>query len=945
MREYDPKDIEPKWQKEWEKNGDYRAEDFSNKPKFYGLMEFPYPSGDGLHTGHVRGYTAMDIVSRKRRMEGYNVLFPIGWDAFGLPTENYAIKTGRQPAEITKENTDNFRKQFKSLGMSFDWSREVNTTDPKYYKWTQWIFLQLLKHDLAYKAKMLINWCPKDKIGLANEEVVDGRCERCGTLVEKREKEQWMLAITKYADRLAKDLDELDFWERIKTQQRNWIGRSEGAEIEFGIKNHESSIRVFTTRPDTIFGATYMVLAPEHELVNELLDKIENRNEVVRYIELAQKKTDIERGAEGREKSGVELKGVSAINPATKEEIPVWIADYVLPHYGTGAIMAVPAHDQRDYEFAKKYGLSIKYVISPFFIDKRDLPRKDLPFVERKAVNCYLYDPKKDQYLFIKWKDIWWNGPVTGGVEKGESLEQAGRREIHEESGYKNVKFIRELGSPIRVDFYHHLKKENRRATFHGLLFELENEDRDEIDPKEFALHDLSWVKASDAPEFIVTGQTFFQRIINQDFVYTGHGKLVNSQEFTEVDSLDAREKIIAKFGEKKVTYKLRDWVFSRQRYWGEPIPVVHCPKCGIVPVPESELPVVLPEVERYEPTDTGESPLAAIDEWVNTKCPKCGGSAKRETDTMPNWAGSSWYFLRYIDPDNDKSLASKDKLQYWMPVDWYNGGMEHTTLHLLYSRFWNKFLFDIGAAPTNEPYQKRTSHGLVLAEGGEKMSKSKGNVINPDSIVERFGGDTLRLYEMFMGPFDQAIAWSESALVGPRRFLERVWKLQNKVDKGNTFGADSQGVALVNRTIKKVSEDIETLGFNTAVSSLMIYANALEKHGKVTQEEYETLLKLLAPFAPHITEELWHELGHGASIHDEEWPKYDRTLLDEQEVVYAIQVNGKVRSTLRLSSQASEKEAEKKAVSLPEVVKWLDGKDIKKVIVVPKKVVNIVTT
>lgn len=715
MHEYDPKQIEKKWQEEWEKSGIYGASNSSEKPKYYTLVEFPYPSGDGLHVGHVRSYTAMDVVSRKRRMEGANVLYPMGWDAFGLPTENYAIKTGRPPAEITRENTDTFRKQMKSMGFSFDWSREINTTDPKYYKWTQWIFLKLLENGLAYKAQMAINWCPKDKIGLANEEVVDGKCERCGTEVEEKEKEQWMLAITKYADRLEKDLEEVDYPERVKTQQRNWIGKSEGALIKF------DDIEIFTTRPDTIRGATFLVVSGKSD----------------------------------------KFTGKYVTNPSTGEKIPVWEAEYVVADYGTGAIMGVPADDERDMEFAKKH---------------------DLPIVE----------------------------------------------------GYEKAGF----------------------------------ED----------------------------------------------------------------------FGKKVTKYKLRDWVFSRQRYWGEPIPVVHCDKCGVVPVPEKDLPVVLPEVENYQPTDTGESPLSNIEEWVNTTCPKCGGGAKRETDTMPNWAGSSWYFLRYTDHDNDKEFASSKNLKYWTPIDWYNGGMEHTVLHLLYSRFWHKFLYDLKLVPTSEPYKKRTSHGLILAQGGEKMSKSKGNVVNPDVIVKQFGADTLRLYEMFMGPFEQAIAWSEESLVGPRRFLEAVWRMNKKVSDRQPIGN------LKHIAIKKVSEDIEKLAFNTAISTLMIYSNALTVEEHIPKEDYETLLILLAPFAPHMTEELWALLGHKDSIHTQSWPVYDPNKIEESEVTIGVQVDGKVRAGLLVREGESEEEIKARALALPEVAKWLAGKEPKKVIVVPRRIVSIVT-
>ncbi len=960
---YDHSKIEPKWQKLWEKQKFDQAREDPKKKKFYGLIEFPYPSGEGLHVGHIRSNTAMDIITRKRRREGYEVLFPIGWDAFGLPTENYAIKTGIQPAIVTKKNTDTFRRQLKALGFSFDWSREIDTTDPKYYKWTQWIFLQFFKKGLAYKKKMAINWCPKDMIGLANEEVVNGCCERCGTPVEKREKEQWMLAITKYADRLDRDLDEVDFLEKIKIQQRNWIGKSEGAEIGFkfvipaldgsrghaptGIQDHIAnfvllhgftatpdddfhpwlkkklenlgykvqapklpntekpteneqvefvldnvkfdentvllghslgsvvalkvleklnkkiaglvtvggfidtnfkdhdrnfaerfgwdfdfnkiklnvsfirvlhdkndvaitdgqakrlatalgvnviermaneghfcakeepaifeviipSIKVFTTRPDTLFGVTYLVLAPEHQLVKELLPNVQNKKEVEDYISKTKKETDIERADASKEKTGVELKGIKVINPANNEELPVWIADYVLVDYGTGAVMAVPAHDERDKQFAQKYSLPTKEII---LADKKE---------------------------------------------------------------------------------------------------------------------------------------------------------------------------IITEFGKSVTTYKLRDWVFSRQRYWGEPIPVVHCEQCGIVPVPEKDLPVKLPKVKNYQPTQTGESPLASIGKWVNTKCPKCKGKARRETDTMPQWAGSSWYYLRYADSKNSKVFAGKDRLKYWTPVDWYNGGMEHTTLHLLYSRFWHKFLFDLGLVPTKEPYQKRTSHGLILAEGGAKMSKSRDNIVSPDDIVKIVGADSLRLYEMFMGPFDQPIVWNTDNIAGVRRFIERVWKMREKVvqkmdEKIDDFVLINK---IIHKAIKKVSDDIEAMRFNTAISALMITFNELEKFRVVDIEQYGVFLKLLAPFAPHVTEELWASLNHKNSIHTTEWPMYDPVLAIDSQTTIVVQINGKMRGSFTVPIDISKEELENRARTLPESAKWLEGKSIMKIVVVPNKLVNFV--
>ena len=799
MEKYNHKKIEKKWQKRWEIDEPYKAEDFSEKEKSYLLIEFPYPSGDGLHVGHSRPYIGMDVIARKRRAEGKNVLYPIGWDAFGLPTENYALKTGIHPKEVTKKNTDTFRKQIKSLGISFDWSREINTTDPKYYKWTQWIFLQLIKKGLAYKASVAINWCLSCKIGLANEEVIGGRCERCGGETEKRQKEQWMLAIRKYAERLDKDLDDVDYIESIKIQQRNWIGKSNGAEIEFRIKNNKSRIKVFTTRPDTLFGSTYMILAPEHKLVQELKSQISNFGEIEKYIDDTKKKTEIERTAEGKEKTGVELKGVKAINPANKEEIPIYIADYVMVGYGTGAIMAVPAHDQRDFEFAKKFDLPIKMVVCPHY----------------PAPTC----------------------PVL-------------------------------------------------------------------------------------------------------DEAYTNEGHLVVSGEFDGMENDEAGGKI-TKFvgGEMKTTYKLRDWVFSRQRYWGEPIPIIHCDKCGFVAVPEECLPVELPDIKDYKPTDSGESPLVKAEEWVNVKCPKCNRAGKRETDVMPNWAGSSWYYLRYTDSNNDKAFADEKNLKYWIPVDWYNGGMEHTTLHLLYSRFWHKFLYDIKVVPTHEPYQKRTSHGLILAEGGEKMSKSKGNVINPDEIVEIFGADALRMYEMFMGPFDQAIAWSTDNIVGVRRFLEKVWRLQEKVSD-NKFDFN----ILLDGAIKKVGDDIEAMKFNTAVSSLMILANAYDAHKNFSKENYSILLILLAPFAPHVAEELWEKIGNKSSILKEKWPEYDisKTIVDKVQI--AVQVNGKVRATVGILVDEDEESVKEKAISNDNVKKWTEDKEIKKVMYFKGKIVSIVT-
>jgi len=812
--------IEKKWQKIWEKKKIYNAKDFSKKPKFYGLIEFPYPSGKGMHMGHLRSNTAMDIICRKRRMEGYNVLYPMGWDAFGLPTENYAVKAGIHPKIVTKQNTDTFRKQLKSFGFSFDWSREINTTDPKYYKWTQWIFLQLYKHGLAYKKKMPINWCPSCKIGLANEEVIGGACERCGTQTTEKEKEQWLLRITKYADRLLEDLKKVDYSERIKVQQANWIGKSEGAEIEFRIQNLEFRIKAFTTRPDTLFGATYLVLAPEHELIANCKLLIANWKEVENYIKKAKNKSEEERLTEVKKKTGIEIKGIKAINPVNKKEIPIFVADYVLGSYGTGAIMAVPAHDQRDFDFAKKFKLPVIKVINPVLMSVAN--------------------------------------PAT---------------------------------------------------------------------------------KANAAiSELAIAG------------LWEGEGEMMNSGKFNGMNSEKAKWEIMKFAGGKKETqYHLRDWIFSRQHYWGEPIPIVFCDKCGEAPVPEKDLPVKLPEVKNYKPTDTGESPLAAIKNWVNVKCPKCGGSAKRETDTMPNWAGSSWYYLAYAMFGNRKSkiknqkyVWDKKRLKYWTPVDWYNGGMEHTTLHLLYSRFWNKFLFDIGAAPVSEPYKKRTSHGMILGKGGEKMSKSRGNVVEPDSLIKQFGADNIRLYEMFMGPFDQAITWDHNGIAGTTRFISRVLGINE--NRNFKRGAKNPKLArLISQTVKKVGEDIEKMNFNTAVASLMIFVNEANGEKEIPLEIWEKFLKITAPFAPHISEELWHLLGHKKSIHLEKWPKYDPELIKEENFELIVQINGKVRDKISVSTGISQKEAENIAFTSEKVKMWLKEGKIRKVIFVPNKLINVV--
>ncbi len=931
---YEHKKIEEKWQEKWEKEQPWKVTEDADKQKFYGLIEFPYPSGAGLHVGHVRSNTAMDIICRKRRSEGYNVLYPIGWDAFGLPTENYAIKTGIHPREVTKQNTDTFRRQLKKIGFSFDWSREVDTTDPSYYKWTQWIFLKLYEKGLAYKAKIPINWCLSCKIGLANEEVVDGVCERCGGEVEKRDKEQWMLAITKYAERLDKDLDDVDFLDKIKIQQRNWIGKSEGAEIEFAIKNSGEITKVFTTRPDTLFGATYMVLAPEHKLVEKLLGDVKNKDEVESYIKETSKKKDIDRTAEGREKTGVRLEGVVAINPALSKsgktknaEIPIFIADYVLAHYGTGAIMAVPAHDERDFEFATKFNLPIKQVIRKVFGEPLPNP------IPRIAVGAIVYNPKTKKYLVQYSNDFKKHSFIFGGLEDGEDYAQAAIRETLEETGYK-TKFVQYITEETESHFYHPGKKINRLLLSRRVLLELIDDKQEPVSEEELKKQIPVWLSKSELRKKLTASEEAYALdMLFDKSTYTGSGNLINSDKFDGLDSEEAKASI-TKFveGEIKTTFKLRDWVFSRQRYWGEPIPMVHCEKCGIVPLPETELPLELPDVEKYEPTNTGESPLAAIDDWVNTTCPKCGGEAKRETDTMPNWAGSSWYFLRYSDPHNAKELASKEALKYWTPISWYNGGMEHTTLHLLYSRFWHKFLFDIGVVPTHEPYAKRTSHGMILAEDGKKMSKSLGNVINPDDVIESVGADALRVYEMFMGPFDQPIAWSTKSMQGARKWLDKIWRLQSKTQANNVLTVEAE----LHKTIKKVTEDIENMKFNTAISQMMIFINLAEKEG-IGENQYKIFLQLLAPFAPHITAEL------STDVHEQKWPTYDESKLMEDIATLAVQVNGKVRAELEMPIDSEEEEVKAQALKLPQVTKWLENAEPRKVIVVPNRIVNIV--
>ncbi len=951
MREYDSKQIEEKWKKRWTDSGVYTTADTSNKPKCYVLDMFPYPSGEGLHVGHPKGYIATDVYSRFQKMSGKEVLHPMGWDAFGLPAENYAIKNKIHPRVAVEKNIARYKEQLESIGFNYDWSREIDTTDPAFYKWTQWIFLKLFEKGLAFESHEPINWCPSCQTGLANEDLEDGKCERCGSVVEKRPMRQWVLRITDYAERLLSDLDTLTGWpEHIKESQRNWIGKSEGAEIKFEIRSTKSEkdqkheVTVFTTRPDTLFGATYVVLAPEHTLVPELAERASNTSDIFTYVQESKNKPEIERSAEGREKTGVKMEGVMAINPATHEEIPVYVADYVLGSYGTGAVMAVPAHDERDHEFAKEFNLPTRHVVMPFVVDKNNPPRADKQTQVRENVHILLFDPKQQAYLILRSKKFGWDTLVMGGVEAGETMIEAATREIREEAGFADVEYKRTLGGPVQASYFATHKDENRTAIATALYFELKSDSTVErLD--EGHENELVWIAAADFVAGVTVNSElpfWLERLAGVE-TYTGEGLLINSGDFNGLESGEAQKKITDSVGGRWVTkYKLRDWVFSRQRYWGEPIPLVHCEKDGVVAVPEDQLPVTLPEVEHYEPAGTGESPLANITDWVNTTCPKCGGPAKRETNTMPQWAGSSWYYLRYIDPKNNDALVDKEKEAYWSPVDMYVGGAEHATRHLIYARFWHKFLYDIGAVSHIEPFTRLKSVGLILAEDGRKMSKRYGNVINPDDIVSQFGADALRVYEMFMGPFEQAIAWSTDGLVGARRFMERVVRLKEKVDSQRA-SHNPHLETLMHQTIKKVGDDIETFRMNTAISALMIYSNALEKENAISQEAYETLLLLLAPFAVFLTEELWEESGRGSSIHSASWPAFDPEKTVGEEVVIAIQINGKVRGAVTCKRGTEEATVLALARGEENVEKWLNGKDIAKIIYIENKILNLV--
>lgn len=937
---YDHRTVEKKWQDAWAASGIYRAEDGSQKPKTFVLDMFPYPSGEGLHVGHPKGYIATDIYSRHMRMRGHNVLHPMGWDAFGLPAENFAIKHKVHPRAAVQKNIATFKEQLANIGFDYDWSREINTTDPEFYKWTQWIFLQMFKKGLAYQSDEPINWCPSCMTGLANEDLDGDECERCGTKVEKKRLPQWVLKITDYADRMLADLDQLQWPEHIKEAQRNWIGRSEGSEIDFALKDSNEKVRVFTTRADTLFGATYMVLAPEHPLVKKLADRVENRDEALSYAKAAEQKTEIERGA-AKEKTGVELKGIKAVNPANNEEIPVFIADYVLGQYGTGAIMAVPAHDERDFEFARKFGLPVRQVVVPCEADADNPPEPGLEEVKRDTVIVHLRDKHTGKFALLDWHGSLegLTTAIMGGIEPGQTPEQAALAEIKEEAALEGVKIIKLAPWITAARYFASHKNENRCAHAWALLAEVDGlEGQGSISEREQALHTLAWAdEAEVASRLTPEHQKLVWRLLHRDEAIAGQGYLINSGAFDGMESAQARVKITEAVGGDIVTrYKLKDWVFSRQRYWGEPIPIIHCPKDGAVAVPEDQLPVLLPDVESYEPSGTGESPLANIADWVNTACPECGGPARRETNTMPQWAGSSWYYLRFMDPHNAQALVAPEKEKYWAPVDVYVGG-DHAVRHLIYARFWHKFLYDIGAVTTTEPFARLEFLGFILAEDGRKMSKRYGNVINPDDVVSEHGADAFRVYEMFMGPFENTIRWSTENLTGSRRFIERVWKLESLVRDAPVEALEAE----LHKTIAKVGGDIASFKFNTAVSAMMIFLNAAESAKAIGRGQWEAFLKLLAPFAPHITEELWSTAGFEGSVHAAAWPEADASKLAQESVTIAVQVNGKVRATISIAPNATEAEA--LAAARVAASKWLDGKEEKKALYVPGKIAALV--
>ena len=914
-----------------------------DKKNFYCLDMFPYPSGSGLHVGHPRGYTATDVYSRYKKLQGYNVIHPMGWDAFGLPAENYAIKNKTHPSKVVSDNVARFKSQLDKFDLSYDWDREVNTTDPKYYRWTQFIFLKLFERGLAYEAEVPINFCPSCKTGLANEEVVGGKCERCGTSVERKNIRQWILKITEYADRLLEDLDGLDWPEPIKEMQRNWIGRSEGSNIIFVIKDSKEQIEVYTTRADTLFGCTWVVLAPEHPLVKNLESDIDNLSEVKEYIQKSKNKSDLERTELQKDKTGVELKGIKAINPINGKEVAVWVADYVLGHYGTGAVMAVPAHDERDFEFAKKYGIDIIQTIAPKVTYFKTPPKDDLEYVERKSVEVIVRDPKTNKYLCLDWKTQPWTTFITGGVDDGETHLEAAKREVLEETGYKNIKLVKSLGR-TRPVFHAAHKNENRIADMEGFLFELIDDERQDMSDEEKKIHDVIWLDRDELTiERMVCASynIWMSGIDDKEKSIEDYGFLVNSSDFDRLDSETAKKRITEKLkesghGDFKVNYKLRDWIFSRQRYWGEPIPIVHCKKCGIVAVPEKDLPVLLPYVEKYEPTGDGTSPLSnesdpAIKEWLHTKCPKCEGEAKRETNTMPQWAGSCWYYIAYLIKSGDEYVWDREKIDPWLPVNLYVGGAEHAVLHLLYARFWHKVLYDEKLVGTKEPFQKLISVGTILGIDGVRMSKSRGNVINPDPLVDKYGSDALKMYELYIGPFSQSAKWNQNGIVGMYRFLQ-------KIDKIALSDGGDKNLMIVNKAIKKVGEDIESFNFNTAISTLIEAFDQINKKGW-DKETAEMFLTLLSPFAPKTTDKVAKNINIKISY----WPEFDPDKIIGQKITVAVQVNGKVRHQIEINIDDSESEIQNQVLKSEKIKAWIPESGIKKFIYVKGKIVSLV--
>jgi len=955
MRRYNPSQIEKKWRQVWQDDQIYAAKDFSSKPKYVVLTEFPYPSGEGMHMGHIREYTIGDVWARYKRLNGFNVLFPMGYDAFGLPTENFAIKNHLTPLMATEKNVANFQDQLERLGFSFDWSRSFKTTDPGFYHWTQWLFLRFYQAGLAYQTEIAVNWCPFCKTGLANEEVINSRHERCDNLVEKKFLKQWMLKITDYADRLIDGLKDVDYPSRVSDQQINWIGRSHGLEINFKLEI-EDQLTVFTTRPDTIYGATFLVIAPEHSLVSKLVSP-KQKASVDLYLKQVKSKTDLERQANNQTKTGV-FSGSYAINPINQQKIPIWIADYVLMNYGRGAVMAVPAHDERDLLFAKQYNLPIKYVIEPIFG-----PAKQHQ-LEKEAIVAVVRNPKTNQVLMLDWGKRRNNSLgklfIGGGIEKGEDALKAANREVIEETGYSNLALVKQLNFKVHNNYYSNVKNADCLSHMTGFLFDLVDETRVDVnlDKNEQDKFTLSWQDISQVSQLVDDqAHKFIYQALLEDVVYEGQGLMINSEHYDGLNSDLAREKISTDLvnlacATKKTNYRLRDWIFSRQRYWGEPIPIIHCPKDGPVAVPDDQLPVTLPDIDDYEPTDSGASPLSKLSSWVNTTCPVCGGPAKRETDTMPNWAGSSWYYLRYFDAKNNQQFASRDKLDYWGAVDFYLGGMEHTTLHLLYSRFWHQFLYDQGLVPTKEPYLARRGQGIILAADGTKMSKSKGNIVNPLDIIDQgYGADAVRLAVTFIAPYDQTTPWSPESVAGTHRFLQRLWTLcQQFKSATHTQTPSSELNKVINQLIKRVSDDVGNCNFNTAVAGLMEAMNSLylikakdEFKSSNWAWALQTFVILLSPFCPYISEELYQELGGQGSVHLTKWPIYDPTILVENSKIIVIQINGKLRAQITVDRDAQQSQIEELARSDQAVSKYLEDKPIKKTIYVKDKLINFV--